>query len=430
MTSRRNFIKLAGSSAGLLIAGCQNTGFKPLASAHVVIIGGGFGGATAAKTIKKLDPAIRVTLIEPKTHYITCPGSNWVLGGLKSINTLSFNYKTLTDRYGINLVHDFVINIAPKQHTVTLSNQQKISYDRLIVAPGIDFRWESIEGHDQSSSHLIPHAWKAGDQTSLLKNQIQSMHDGGTVVICAPPNPFRCPPGPYERASLIAHYLKTHKPRSKLLILDPKSQFSKQALFMATWEKNYSFDTDKSLIEWISIPDNPVIKIDVKNKVVETDFGDKFSADVLNYIPAQKAGNIAQMAGLTDNSGWCPVNHNNSESTLYPDIHVIGDASIHSPIPKSAFAANSEAKVCAFAVVSLLNNIEPSEPTWINTCYSLISPDQGISIAMVYKLDKQGKVIKVEGAGGVTANTRDKTLSLEAKYANEWFNSITEDSFG
>ena len=429
MISRRCFIKLAGSSAGLLITGCQNKSFKPLASAHVVIIGGGFGGATAAKTIKKLDPAIRVTLIEPKTQYITCPGSNWVLGGIKTIDSLAFGYKALSDHYGIKLVHDFVINITPDQHTVTLSNQQKITYDRLIVAPGIDFRWDSIEGHDQSTSHTIPHAWKAGVQTSILKNQIQSMRDGGTVVICAPPNPFRCPPGPYERASLIAHYLKTHKPRSKLLILDPKSQFSKQQLFMAGWEKNYAFGTDKSIIEWLSIPDNPVVRIDVKNKVVETDFGDKFKADVLNYIPAQKAGNIAQTAGLCDASGWCPVNHKSSESTLHADIHVIGDASIHSPIPKSAFAANSEAKVCAFAVVSLLNEIDLKQPTWINTCYSLISPDQGISIAMVYKLDKRGKVFKVKGAGGVTPNTRYKTLSLEAKYAQKWFKSITNDSF-
>jgi len=429
MLSRRQFIQLAGSSAGLLVTGCQNKLSKPSASAHVVIIGGGFGGATAAKTIKKLDPTIKVTLIEPNQHYITCPGSNWVFAGLKNLTSLTVSYKQLASHYDINLLHHKVTLINPEKHFVTLNNSQTVHYDRLIVSPGINFRWESIESHNNSTTHLIPHAWKAGEQTSLLNKQLQNMRDGGTVIICAPPNPFRCPPGPYERASMMASYLKQHKPKSKILILDPKSQFSKQALFFKGWEKHYGFGSSNSMIEWHSIPDNPVVIIDVKNKQLETDFGDRFKADVLNYIPAQKAANIAQTSGLCDESGWCPVIHKTSQSTLHADIHVIGDASIQSPIPKSAFAANAEAKICAFAVVSILKEIEIFDPTWINTCYSLITSDQGISVAMVYKLNQQGKISKVKGAGGISKNMDTTSLSLEAAYAKKWLDNIISDSF-
>lgn len=430
MLSRRDFIKFTSLTSGVFFSGCENIKIKPLASAHVVIIGGGFGGATAAKYLRKLDSDIQITLIEANTKYTSCPGSNWVLGGLKDIKSLSFSYKSLSDKYAIQIIHDRVSAIHPEKHLLTLSNQQTIRYDRLIVSPGIDFSWDTIEGHDESSTHLVPHAWKAGAQTLLLKNQINAMPNGGAVIICAPPNPFRCPPGPYERASMIAHFLKIHKPKSKIVILDSKSQFSKQALFFQMWEKHYGFGSADSMIEWHAIPDNPVIKIDVKNRNLETDFGDRFKADVLNYIPAQKAGNIAQKSGLCDDSGWCPVFHKSSESKLFSDIHVIGDASIYNPIPKSAFAANSEAKVCAFAVISLLNEIDLVEPTWVNTCYSLVSAEHGISVAMVYKLDSSGMLVKVNGAGGVTQNTDDKSLSLEAEYAKKWFASITTDSFG
>lgn len=430
MINRRQFIKLAGSSAGLLVSACQTKTPKSIKSAHVLIIGGGFAGATAAKTIKRLNQGIKVTLIESNPSYISCPGSNWVLADLKSMDSLVFSYKNLADQYDISIIHDRVENINPDNQFVTLSSRQRIHYDRLIVSPGIDFRWDSIEGHDQSSCHLVPHAWKAGPQTKILKDQLNAMDNGGTVIICAPSNPFRCPPGPYERASMIAHYLKQHKPQSKILILDPKTQFSKQDLFFKGWAKHYGFGSQNSMIEWHSIPDNPVIKIDVKNKRLETDFGDQFKADVLNYIPAQKAGNIAEKSGLCDASGWAPVSHKNSESTLHSNIHVIGDASIHNPIPKSAFAANAEAKVCAFAIVNLLNEVEPPDPVWINTCYSLIAPNHGISIAMVYKLNQQGLISKVKGAGGLSEKTDSHSLGLEAKYAKQWFKTITTDSFG
>jgi len=395
----------------------------------VVIIGGGFGGATAAKTIKQLDPTIKVSLVEPNKLYFTCPGSNWVFANLTDLKSLAVSYQLLSNRYGINIIHDKVVSINTEKHFISLGDQQHISYDRLIVSPGIDFRWQTIDGLDQSTTHLIPHAWKAGLQTTLLNKQLQSMKNGGTVIICAPPNPYRCPPGPYERASMIACYFKQHKPKSKIIILDPKTQFAKQDLFIKGWKKHYGFGTDKSMIEWHSIPDNPIINIDVKNKRIETDFGDIFNADVINYIPAQKAATIAQTAELCDQSGWCPVNPVNSESTIHPNIHIIGDASIQSPIPKSAFAANAEAKICAFAIVNSLKEIALNQPVWINTCYSLITADQGISVAMVYKLNQSGKITKVEGSGGVTPNTDHKTLALEALHAKQWLKTIVSDSF-
>ncbi len=429
MLSRRNFLKASAGSAGLLVTGCSSFNLLKKPVHHIVVIGGGFGGATAAKYMRKLDSNIRITLIEPNKNYLTCPGSNWVLGGIKSLDSLAFGYQSLAKNHAINILHDFVKIIDPEKHHVKLSNGQNIHYDRLIVSPGIDFRWETIDGYDQTTTKTIPHAWKAGEQTLLLFRQLQAMRNGGTVIISAPPNPYRCPPGPYERASLIAYYLKKYKPRSKILILDPKLSFSKQSLFMAGWEEYYQYGTDNSMIEWISIPDNPVIQVNAKKKSLLTDFGDQFKADVLNIIPAQKAGNIAYQSGLTDSSGWCPVNHASCESTLLPDIHVIGDAAKYSPLPKSAFAASSEAKVCAYAVVNRLKNQVLVEPTWINTCYSLITPEHGISVAMVYKLNNIGAVTKVKGSGGVTDTTDRNNVNLEAKFARHWYSSITEDTF-
>jgi sulfide dehydrogenase [flavocytochrome c] flavoprotein subunit len=228
---------------------------------------------------------------------------------------------------------------------------------------------------------------------------------------------------------MMAYYLKKHKPKSKILILDPKTHFSKQSLFIAGWEKHYGYGTDNSMIEWLSIPDNPVIRVDEKNKTVETDFSDKYQADVLNIIPAQKAGKIAEISRLTDESGWCPIDHQSCESTVHADIHVIGDAAMQSPLPKSAFAASSEAKICAFAVVNLLNEQPLVDPVWINTCYSLITPTHGISVAMIYKLNQHGQVEKVEGSGGVTTKSDKRALYLESKFARHWYDSITEDSF-
>ena len=427
--SRRHFIQLAGVGSSLLLGGCRQRVQAKRYSAHVVVIGGGFGGATAAKYIRELDDSIKVTLIEPKIRYITCPASNWVLGGLRNMDSISFFYDTLVSRYGISIIYDRVTAVDAERHAVRLSNKETINYDRLIMAPGIDFRWDDIEGYDAKTAEYIPHAWQAGRQTQTLLKQVQAMPDNGTIVISAPANPFRCPPGPYERASMLAHYCQKHKPKAKILIVDHKRAFSKQALFIQGWKQHYGYGTEHSLIEWQSIADNPVIALAAKSKTLQTDFGDTIKANVLNIIPAQKAGKIAWQAGLTDESGWCPVVSRTCESTLQPDIHVIGDAAIQAPIPKSAFAAVSEAKVCAFVIVSLLNGREPLEPVWVNTCYSLITPDHGISIAMVYKLNAQGEISTVSGAGGVSSNTDKQSLYLESRYARSVYDSITSDTF-
>lgn len=429
MNSRRNFLKLSSGVLGATLTGCASLSSKKT-NPHVVVIGGGFGGATAAKTIRQLDPTIKVTIIEPKHFYISCPASNWLFAGLATMDDLKLSFQPLKQGYQISVIHEYVINIDPEQQQVHLANQQKIHYDRLIVSPGISFDWQAIEGHNQHSTQLIPHAWQAGKQTQLLLNQIHAMRDGGTVIIVAPKNPFRCPPGPYERASMMASHLKQLKPKSKILILDHKSSFSKQGLFEEGWRQHYGYQTQHSLIEWHSIADNPVVSINPNTKTLETDFKDQFKADVINYIPPQRAAKLLINTGLTDDSYWCPVEPISQESSLIPNIHIIGDAARMSPLPKSAFAASSQAKVCAFAVVNLINDKPPTQPLWINTCYSLVNSTHGISIAMVYKLNEQGQVSKVPGAGGVSQMTDQISLALEAQYAKQWFRNITQDSFG
>ena len=276
-----------------------------------------------------------------------------------------------------------------------------LTYDRLILSPGIDIAWGALPGYDEAAAERMPHAWKAGEQTLLLRRQLEAMPDGGVVVISAPANPYRCPPGPYERASLIADYLKTHKPRSKLLLLDAKDIFSKQKLFQAAWKELYP-----GLLEWVSLSDGgKVTRVDPATNTFETDFG-SHKADVANVIPPQRAGAIAAAAGVVDRTGWCPIDPVTFESKLQPGIHVIGDAAIAGAMPKSAFAANAQAKVCADAVAQLLAGNAPAEPRLINTCYSLVAPGNAISVAGVYR-PLNGQLTDIEGAGGTSsARTR------------------------
>ncbi|MGV6818081.1 MAG: FCSD flavin-binding domain-containing protein [Thiotrichales bacterium] len=431
--NRRNFLKLAGGaslSGGLGLAGCASAPSKSgSGSKKVVVVGGGYGGATAAKYIKKFDPSVDVTLIEYQKTYTSCPGSNWVIGGLRNIDTITFDYETLKSKYGINVVQGWVSVVDSEGKNVRLSSGEKIPYDRLILSPGIDFRFDTIEGYTEADVGKVPHAWKAGSQTLLLRKQLTEMRNGGVFVIAPPPNPFRCPPGPYERVSLVANYLKKNKPRSKIIILDSKPKFSKQGLFTEGWSKLYGYGTDNSMIEFVPAPDGKVTQVDVATKTaIAGDIGEEFKADVLNVIPAQKAGAIAAASGLTNESGWCPVDHKTWESTVAPNVHVIGDAAIQKPLPKSGYAANSEAKVCAAAVVDLLNGREPGEPSWVNTCYSLVGPDYGISVAMVYDLTKEGKVGKVKGSGGLSPKGGNR--HLEAIYSENWLVNILQDIYG
>lgn len=421
--SRRDFVKVVGGAAALTAAGMP---FKASAGGKkVVIVGGGTAGATAAKYIKRGDKSIDVTVIEANKHYHTCYLSNEVLSGERTMDSIKFGYDGLSG-HGVNVVHDMVTGIDPAAKKVTTKGGQTFDYDRCIVAPGISLRYDTIEGYSEEAAEIMPHAWKAGPQTALLRKQLEAMPDGGTVILAPPPNPFRCPPGPYERACQIGMYLKAHKPKSKILILDAKKKFSKMKLFMQAFDRYY-----KGVIEWQSVEATGGVKsVDGAGMSVTTVNGDTIKGDVINIIPAQHAGSIAKTAGLTNDSGWCPIDGKTFESTIHKGIHVIGDAAIQKPLPKSGYAANSEAKVTAAAVVAMLNGNDPGDPSWVNTCYSIVGPDDAISVAMVYNL-VDGKVSKVKGSGGLTPmDSSPSDRAREVQYAYSWFNNITSDIFG
>jgi sulfide dehydrogenase [flavocytochrome c] flavoprotein chain len=416
-TSRRDFLKTAAAGAAMLPLPAIAQG----APARVVVVGGGFGGATCARFVKRIDPRIDVTLVEASPRFTACPFSNLVVVGLRELSAQEFGYDKLASE-------QIALNIAPataveaQGRSISLGNGARLSYDRLVLAPGIDLRWDGLPGYNEAAAERMPHAWKAGEQTLLLRRQLEAMPDGGTVVISAPANPFRCPPGPYERASLIAYYLKTKKPKSKLIVLDAKDAFSKQGLFLGAWKALYPN------IEWVSLSKGgKVTSVDVGAMTLVTDFG-QHKADVANVIPPQKAGRIAEIAGVADRTGWCPIDPVTFESKLQPNIHVIGDASIAGAMPKSAFSANAQAKVCAAAVAKLVAGGKPDEPKLINTCYSLVAPDYGISVANVYApADGQ---IKDLGGGVSPADAPSTTRAAEATFANGWFKTITEEVFG
>nr|VFK41014.1 MAG: sulfide dehydrogenase (flavocytochrome c), flavoprotein subunit [Candidatus Kentron sp. SD] len=427
--NRRAFVKLSGAVAAGAMVGfpyiAKGSGVK-----KVVVVGGGTGGATAAKYIRMADPSISVTIIEPNRQYYTCYFSNEVLSGHRSIESIRFGYQGL-EKLGIEVIHNRATAIDAKARTVRIQGGESLPYDRVIVSPGIDFKWEAIDGYDAKVAKRIPHAWSAGEQTVTLRKQLEAMPNGGKVIIAPPPNPFRCPPGPYERASQIAMYLQHHKPKSKIIILDSKDKFSKFGLFTTAWEKLYGYGTDNSLIEWVSGADGGKIStLDADAMTVGAEF-DTYKGDVINIIPPQKAGKIAFDAGLMEGD-WCPVDKKTFESTLHAGIHVIGDAADAAKMPKSGYGANSQAKIAAAAVVDYLNDREPGDPSYVNTCYSIAGKDYGFSVAAVYKLSADGKTIAgVEGAGGLTpADASPEMLKREVAYARSWYANITDDIFG
>jgi NADPH-dependent 2,4-dienoyl-CoA reductase/sulfur reductase-like enzyme len=417
-TSRRHFLKTAAAGVALLPLPAIAQG----ATGRVVVIGGGFAGTTCARFVKRIDPRLNVTLVEASATFTACPFSNGVISGLRDLKAQQFGYdKIATDQVTLNLASATAVD--PQAKSVSLSNGARLAYDRLVLAPGIDLRWDGLPGYTEQAAERMPHAWKAGEQTLLLRRQLEAMPDGGTVVISAPANPFRCPPGPYERASLIAYYLKTKKPKSKLIILDAKDAFSKQRLFQNAWKELYP-----DHLEWVSLSQGgKVNEVDVKERTLVTDFT-RHKASVANVIPPQKAARIAEVAGVADRTGWCPIDPATFESKLQPNIHVIGDASIAGAMPKSAFAANAQAKVCAAAVAKLIAGDKPQEPRLVNTCYSLVAPDYGISVANVYgPADGQ---IKDLGGGVSQVDAPSATRAAEAIFADGWFKTITAEVFG
>jgi sulfide dehydrogenase [flavocytochrome c] flavoprotein subunit len=418
-TSRRQFLQTV-SAAALLPAPALAQGAEP----KVVVVGGGFAGASAARFVKKYDPRVSVTLVEANQTFTACPFSNGILAGLRDLGAQQFKYDRVAAD-GVALAFGAADEVDTQARTVSIANGPKLPYDRLVMAPGVDLRFDALPGYDARAADIMPHAWKAGEQTLLLRKQLESMEDGGTVFIVAPANPFRCPPGPYERASLIAYYLKTRKPKSKVVILDAKDTFSKQRLFQNAWKELYP-----DHIEWISLSQGgKVNSVKPDEMTLVTDFSNHKAA-VANVIPPQRAGAIAQKAGVADRSGWCPVDPMTFESKQVPNIHVIGDAAIMGGMPKSAFSANAQAKVCAAAVTALLRGEKPVEPRLINTCYSLVAPDYGITVAGVYK-PADGVLADIQGAGGVSPiEAPQAQRALEAQFAEGWFKTITSEVFG
>lgn len=423
--SRRRWLSQVGqlTAAGTLLLNVPAYARSKSAAANVVVVGGGFGGATAARYLKQNNPNLNVTLVEPSETFYTCPFSNLYLAGLRTFEQQGHGFDDLR-ALGINVIHDYATAVDASTKQVTLGQEGKLSYDKLLLSPGVDLHWDALEGYDEAASLLAPHAWKGGAQTKLLKQQLEAMPDGGTFIMVAPENPFRCPPGPYERASMVAHYFKNHKPNSKILILDAKDAFSKQALFQEGWQQQYG-----DMIEWVPLSqDGKVARVDAAQLSVETEFGETHKADVLNVIPPQKAGEIAHQAGVADASGWVPINPQTFESLLVPDIYVVGDATIASPMPKSGFSANAQAKVAANAIVNALAGKASAEPFFANTCYSLIAPEHGISVAHLYRMDNDKLV---EASGGVSPlGAKADFRKREAQYGADWYEAISQDIWG
>ena len=420
--TRRQFFSLAGS---LPFARLPTGRARANTRARVVVVGGGFGGAACAKYLRLADPSLTVTLVTPQRQFVTCPFSNVALVGLRPLASLTYTYYQLRERYGVQIVRAQAQELDPTAQKVTLSDDSILSYDKLVLSPGIELRWNAIEGYDAEATTVFPHAWQAGLQTLLLRRQLEAMEDGGLVVISAPETPYRCPPGPYERASLIAHYLKTRKPKSKVLVLDAKDSFTKDRLFLAAWQRLYP-----NLLEWVpGAQGGRVIQVDTRTGLVRTEF-DEYTPAVANIVAPQRAAAIARVAGLDAGMGWCPVHGSTFESRLHANIHIIGDAAIANPMPKSAFSANNQAKVCAAAIVALLQGEPVARPALMNTCYSLVAPDYGISISAVYTIENDTIQVSPGSSGTSPLDAPEATRALEAAYARSWYANITADTFG
>jgi sulfide dehydrogenase [flavocytochrome c] flavoprotein subunit len=422
---RRELLQNLGAGLGAIsLASCANMSTSSAAKAHVVVVGGGFGGATAAKYIRMWSGGnIAVTLIEPNDSFISCPISNMVLGGFKQMSDITIPYTNLADRHGVVVVKDKVQSLNADKRTVTLASGKELSYDRVIVSPGVDFMWDTLPGmNNPDAQSKILHAWKAGPQTAALRKQLEDMPDGGVFAISIPLAPYRCPPGPYERASVVADYFLKAKPKSKVLILDGNDDVtSKGPLFKKAWAEMY-----KNIIEYR--PKHSLSDVDVANKTLKFEFNDPIKADVLNVIPPMRAGDIAVKSGLaTANKRWCEVDYLTFESKAAKNVHVLGDSLQIAPgMPKSGHMANQHGKSCAAAVVALLSNkVVNNLPIYNNTCYSYVSENDAIHVASVHRYDAEKKtMLTVPGSGGVSA----ARSAIEGAYAMAWANNIWSDT--
>lgn len=418
---RRDFLKALGLTSAAALAGCASG--TPRGAAHVVVVGGGFGGATAAKYLRKWSQGgVRVTLVEQDPRFISCPVSNLVLSGDKTLDDLTVSYAGLRDHWGVRVIQDRALALDPVKRTLRLAQGGDLAYDRIILSPGVDFLWEQVPALNNAEAQArFPHAWKAGPQTLQLRQQLQAMKDGGVFAISIPKAPYRCPPGPYERASVVAHYLKTHKPRSKVLVLDANEDIvSKKGLFLKAWSDLYP-----GLLEYR--PNSELRDVDVRTGSALLEF-DQVRADVLNVIPPQRAGAIAAAAGLKlINGRWVDVDWLSLESVNTPGVHVLGDAIFAAPaMPKSGHMANQQAKLAAAAILNLLAGEAPNPaPVLMNTCYSFVDDREAIHVASVHQYDGEKKtVLPVPGAGGLSSARSE----LEGQLALAWAKNIWADA--
>lgn len=440
---RRSFLKGLSAVAGASLL-CVPQARAASAKAQVVVVGGGFGGASVAKYLRLLDPGIEVTLIERETRYTACPLSNEVLSDSRDIKSLQTGYERLARR-GVRFVQGEVTGIDPVGKKVSTADGQTFGYDALVVSPGVDFNYGAIAGlTPELSDTRLPHAWKAGAQTLLLKKQLAAMPDNGRFIIAVPKGPLRCPPGPYERAAQVAMYCKHHgKKKAKVLILDANDTFSKRGLFEQAWKALYGYGPD-GMIEWVSGSSGGAVEeVNADSMICRTGF-DEHKADVLNVIPPHHAGKIAKTAGLVNSGVWCGVKPDNMESTAHKDVYVIGDSCIGGEIasgnafPKSAHMANSQAKVVAASLVAKFNALPAPIPTYTNTCYSVVDHDWGFSVVHLYRVEGNQWIYVKEGSGispvnfgvGKDAKPVPRTYrKIEAQYAAGWLNNLMADAF-
>ncbi len=419
---RRHVLKSAAAGAAAL--GFSAPLIAQASGPRVIVIGGGFGGTSCARALRKADPRMSVTLVEANPTFTAMPQSSAAIAGLFELTHQQFGYGRIKDA-GVAVAISAAKAVDPEKRTVRLADGASLAYDRLVLSPGIEFRAGAIPGYDSKAAAIMPAAWNNGEEVALLRRQLEAMDDGGTVVITSPVNPARCPPAPYERASLIAHYLKTKKPRSKVIVLDSKEGFTMQKLFEAAWKELYP-----GMIEWIGLSNGGALSsVEAGTKTLVTDF-DKYQATVANVIPPQKARHAADLAGVADRTGWCPVDPVTFESRLQKNIHVIGDAAIAGAMPRSASAAHSQGTICAAAIAAQISGRKPEPPALNSSCYSLIAPDYAISQRGIYRpVDDQ----YAEADGGAIISPAGASRGArkeEAEQAHAWYGTITREVFG
>lgn len=420
---RRQFLSLTALAAASFAGRPAQRRSSGTSKGRVIVVGGGFAGSSCALELRRIDPAIDVAIIDPDARYVTCPMSNEVIAGMRNLDSITVDRAGLA-RAGVRWIQSIVTSIDSGRRTLRLAEAKMMEYDRLVVAPGIRFVADWPQGYNEQASQRMPHAWKAGVQTALLAKQVREMKDGGVVAISVPSGLMRCPPGPYERASLIAHYLKQHKPRSKVLIFDANNRFPKQDVFAEVWQELYP-----GMIEWIPLTeDGTVIRVDAQNMTLYTS-GGAHPVAVANVIPPQAPGMLALETGLSSGHGWCPVKSESFESRLIPDIHVIGDACIADAMPKSASAAHSQAKQCAAAISAAFAGRDPPAPMLDSVCYSLLAPDKALAIRGSFR-STNGEIRQLDPTSETDAVAPPPASAQQASEAGSWYKTTVADSFG